>query len=136
MIWMQPDHFSGCLLLKGIARRTTGGILLLFLSAILAGAQTARIVGIGAATCEEFLRHVEGNPNVQRDYFAWAQGFMSGIILRAPPGRDEQLNLNPSTFPLSKQVEFIRASCGSNSPQNYSDAVISLYIRLREEGPT
>jgi hypothetical protein len=106
------------------------------LSAFPASAQKVNIVGLGAASCAHYIRDIEKNPNLQRDYFAWAQGFMSGIILRSPPGVDEKLNLNPPTFPLLKQIEFIRVSCTSNPSQDYSDAVTFLYRRLREESPT
>ncbi|MFX6056002.1 hypothetical protein ABTE97_19005, partial [Acinetobacter baumannii] len=55
----------------------------------------ARIVGLGATTCQRFNDDVKSNPLLRRDYLAWAQGFMSGIILSRPPGVDEGLDLNP-----------------------------------------
>jgi hypothetical protein len=51
--------------------------------------QKARIVGLGAATCQQFNDDIKSNPAVRRDYLAWAQGFMSGILLGRPPGVDE-----------------------------------------------
>jgi hypothetical protein len=57
-------------------------------------ARTARIVGLGAATCRKFTADAATDPQVRRDYLAWAQGFMSGIILSRPPGVDVGLDLN------------------------------------------
>ena len=95
--------------------------------------QTANIVGLGAATCKEFNRDVQRNFHIQRDYFAWAQGFMSGILMRAPPGEDEDLELNPPEFPLQKQAEFLRNFCAKNPGKDYSDGVIELYRVLHGE---
>ena len=67
-------------------------------------ARTARIVGLGAATCSQFMADVAANPPMRRDYLAWAQGFMSGIILSRPPGVDQGLDLGPATFGLVAQL--------------------------------
>src|SRR5438445_13871286 len=66
-------------------------------------AQTANIVGLGATPCGAFNRDVERNFQIQRDYFAWVQGFMSGILMRAPPGIDEGLQLTLPNFPCSSR---------------------------------
>lgn len=49
-------------------------------------AQASKIVGLGAAPCSHFLADVAANPAMERDYFAWSQGFMSGVLMRVPPG--------------------------------------------------
>ena len=51
-----------------------------------AQAQMVKVVGIGASSCAQFNEEVAGSPSAERDYFAWAQGFMSGVLLRAPTG--------------------------------------------------
>ena len=103
-----------------------------------AGAEppTAKIVGLGATTCAQFTNDVTKNPAVQRDYLAWAQGFMSGILIGRPAGIDEGLDLIPSTFPLLKQLEFLRDYCRQHPAEDFSDAVAILYKRLRQEGAT
>jgi hypothetical protein len=101
-----------------------------------AGPQTAKIVGLGATTCLQFEDDVKQNAAAQRDYLAWAQGFMSGIILGRPPGIDQGLDLNPSTYPLLKQLEFLREHCVQHPAEDFSDAVEALYKRLRKEGAT
>ena len=100
----------------------------------LAEQMAAKIVGLGAATCVQFTNDIKQNPAVQRDYLAWAQGFMSGVLLGRPPEVDKNLDLHPPTFPLRKQLEFLRDHCSQNPASDFSDAVLSLYKRLRKEG--
>jgi len=96
----------------------------------------AKIVGLGATTCQRFNDDVRDNPIIRRDYLAWAQGFMSGIILSRPPGVDEGLDLNPPTFNLINQLHFLEDHCARNAAVDFSEAVEMLYKRLREEGKT
>lgn len=96
-------------------------------------AQTAAIVGLGATSCEQFLKDIGPRPELQRDYLAWAQGFMSGIILSRPPGVDTDLNLDPPSFGLLKQLRFLTDHCEHSPTTDFSDAVAALYKRLRQE---
>ena len=98
--------------------------------------RTARIVGLGAATCRQFTADAAADPQVQKDYLAWAQGFMSGIILSRPPGVDAGLDLNPPTFGLMAQLRFLEDHCAQNEAVDFSTAVEALYKRLRLEGRT
>lgn len=107
---------------------------LLALTATSARAQVVKIVGIGASSCAVFNEEVARNPPAERDYVAWAQGFMSGALIRAPQGVDENLDLAPMTFPLRQQVEFLHTFCSQNPGQDYLNAVHALYRRLREAG--
>jgi hypothetical protein len=96
--------------------------------------RTARIVGLGAATWRQFTADAAADPQVRRDYLAWAQGFMSGIILSRPPGVDVGLDLNPPTFGLMDQLRFLEDHCVRNGAVDFSTAVEALYKRLRLEG--
>ncbi len=96
----------------------------------------ATIVGLGATTCQRFNDDVRSNPVLRRDYLAWAQGFMSGILSSRPPGVDEGLDLAPVTFGLVRQLRFLEDHCARNASLNFSDAVAALYKRLRQEGKT
>ncbi len=96
----------------------------------------ATIVGLGAATCQQFNDDVRSNPLIQRDYLAWAQGFMSGILSSRPPGVDQGLDLAPPTFPLLRQLDFLGDYCARNAALDFSDGVAALYKRLRREGKT
>jgi hypothetical protein len=98
--------------------------------------QTARIVGLGATTCLHFDEDVRLNPSVQRDYLAWGQGYMSGILVGRPAGVDQGLDLNPPTFDMINQLHFLRDYCAENTSANFADAVEALYKRLRREGKT
>ncbi|MBR0967249.1 hypothetical protein JQ554_24040 [Bradyrhizobium diazoefficiens] len=96
----------------------------------------AKIVGLGATTCQRFVADVKANPAVRRDYLAWAQGFMSGIISSRPVGVDVGLDLAPETFDLIRQLQFLDDHCVRNVSLDFSDAVAALYKRLRQEGKT
>jgi len=96
----------------------------------------ANIVGLVATTCRQFSDDARSNPNVRLNYLAWAQGFMSGILLGRPPGVDVGLDLDPPTFGLLKQLQFLEDYCVQNAPQNFADGVEALYKRLRQEGKT
>jgi hypothetical protein len=99
----------------------------------VAAAQPARtkIVGVGAATCIEFIADIDKNPPMQRDYLAWAQGFMSAILLSRPTGVDQGLDLNPPNFGLLKQLGFLRQYCLESRSADFADAAVALYKALR-----
>lgn len=103
---------------------------------LLAEASKAKIIGLGATNCEQFNIDIRANPLIRRDYLAWAQGFMSGILLSRPPGVDEDLDLNPAAFGLIDQLRFLEDHCRKNTAQDFSDAVEALYKRLRNVGKT
>lgn len=96
-----------------------------------ADAQSVKIVGIGTANCEDFLTEIRGRPDIEKNFFAWAQGYMSGLLIRAPAGKDEDLDLMPPQFPLLKQAEFLRTYCSKHADEDFSDAVNTLYRTLR-----
>jgi hypothetical protein len=101
-----------------------------------AQAPKAKIVGLGATTCQQFNDDIKANPAIRRDYLAWAQGFMSGIILSRPPEVDQGLDLAPKSFDLISQLHFLEDHCARNAALDFSDVVDALYKRLRLEGKT
>ncbi|WP_236960094.1 hypothetical protein [Methylobacterium durans] len=102
------------------------------LFAVAAQAQTAKIVGHGASTCADFNQEIQGNPALEREFFAWAQGFMSGALMRAPQGVDEDIDLLPDALPAAEQMKFVQEMCLRNTGQDYMDAVRALYHQLRD----
>jgi hypothetical protein len=92
---MKPDHPIVCFAIFATLVACSPGVP-------AAGAEpaTAKIVGLGATPCQQFEREANERPAVQREYFAWAQGFMSGILMGRPPGVDVGLDLNPRSFGL------------------------------------
>lgn len=119
---------------KRVAPQLMGlaALYLIFNTTIVSAQSTvAKIVGLGAVTCSNFIDDIEMSPALQRDYLAWAQGFMSGILLSRPAGVDEGLDLNPQAFGLLKQLEFLRQNCAENRSRDFADAVVTLYKTLR-----
>lgn len=116
-----------CLILSSIFLTTTG------VSDLRAQTRKEVIVGLGAATCQQFNEDIQSNPLVRRDYLAWAQGFMSGILLSRPLGIDQGLDLNPASFSLIYQLHFLEDHCARNVSADFADAVEALYKRLRKE---
>ncbi|GEP08878.1 hypothetical protein [Methylobacterium gnaphalii] len=105
---------------------------LLFLGlAVPAQAQVTKIVGIGASPCSRFNQDIGEAPAKERDYLAWAQGFMSGALIRAPEGVDGGLDLTPSSMPLNAQADFLRSFCTKRPDLDFMDAVHALYRHLR-----
>ncbi len=117
---------SAALLIRSIAVGAS-----LMLASTIASAQQVKIVGLGAAPCEQFLREIRERPQVERKYLAWAQGFMSAVLLRAPPGKDENLDLLPDGFPIDRQAEFLSKFCSASPDASFSDGVLELYLALR-----
>lgn len=99
--------------LRGSALQARSALpaVLATIAGLLAGqaqAQSVKIVGIGASTCHDFLREIAGRPDVEKNFFAWAQGYMSGLLIRAPAGKDENLDLTPPAFPLGGRTRAAR----------------------------
>lgn len=94
-------------------------------------AQTVGIAGIGASSCAQFTREISEKPASELTYLAWAQGFLSGALLRAPEGVNEDPDLLPPSFPLNKQAQFLRTFCSANPTEHYADGVHALYQRLK-----
>jgi hypothetical protein len=69
---------------------------------------TRKIVGLSATTCMEFNDDVARKPSSRRDYLAWAQGQMSGVLLGRPVGIDDSLDFEPPAFGLLGQFEISR----------------------------
>jgi hypothetical protein len=133
MVTMTSDGRSWQRVIWAVPRLTVLTALCLISSAAMASAQStvAKIVGLGAATCADFTDNIEKSPAMQRDYLAWAQGFMSGILLSMPSGVDEGLDLNPQAFGLLKQLGFLLQNCAENRSSDFADAVVALYKTLR-----
>lgn len=116
------------------ARLTAMTITAIALACSQARAQQpeVKIVGVGATSCAQFLSQVRATPAVQRDYLAWAQGFMSAILLSRPAGVDEQLDLLPPMLPLLEQLRFLQERCISSPERSFSETVEDLYRHLRQ----
>lgn len=108
-----------------------GATLLLLTSSVPAQGVPVRIVGIGAASCHEFVQEAASDPQSARNYLAWMQGYMSGIVIGRPPKLDEGIDLSPKAFPLKAQLTFIRDYCLNAPTAPFAEAVEALFKKLR-----
>lgn len=97
-----------------------------------ASAQKAvKIVGIGATICAQFASEAAQTPASQHTYFAWLQGYLSGIVIARREGIDEGIDLNPADFPLAAQLHFVRDYCLAAPSASFPDAAEALFKELR-----
>ena len=98
-------------------------------------AQNVKITGLGASKCEKYIDDTNANENAEKTYFAWAQGFMNGALVRAPAGVDDNLDLLPPNFPVAAQMSYLKNWCGRNRDADFSDASFALFKELRGKLP-
>ncbi len=86
--------------------------------------------GPGSSSCLKFALDYTRNPPLEAQYFIWAQGYMSAIIMMAPSSVDNDLDLLPDSYPQERQVAIIRGICAQDPQRSYSHAVRTLYRHL------
>jgi hypothetical protein len=102
--------------------------LILAASQKLLAAELGITVGMGAgiSTCAEFAKDYSGNPDyVEREYFAWAQGYMTGLNSVLEHARD----LDKLT--IQSQRAWIRLYCDRHPLLMYKTAVEDLFEGLK-----
>ncbi|MDF2117914.1 hypothetical protein PY365_20275 [Roseiarcaceae bacterium H3SJ34-1] len=97
----------------------------------LGQAPVVRIVGPGAVRCARFSEDIARDPRQEREYFAWAQGVMSGLMLRAPTPAEGNLDLLPPGFGVAAQMDFLKDDCEHTTDQSFTDATLALYRELK-----
>ena len=96
-----------------------------------AGTQTA-ITGPGANSCDLFMKFYEQDPETRELlFFAWAQGFMSGMNVVALRLKGEVIDLRPEAYDPDRQMIFIRNFCFLHRGESYAEAVFELMTELR-----
>jgi hypothetical protein len=98
------------------------------LIAVVVQAQAVVIVGSGSRTCAQFIQEYQKDIVIEKYYFAWAQGYMVGLLHKEP--NTEDMKLLPESFGAGMQEGFIRDYCAKNPAQLYLRAVQALYKRL------
>ena len=96
----------------------------------MALAQPAAIAGIGVSRCVAFNEQRAQTPGLEDYYFVWAQGFMSGVLLRAESGRDAAVDLVSPGLAPDQQRQFLRDYCARNPLRYFFHGVAALYNRL------
>jgi hypothetical protein len=112
-------------------------IVVCLFMALRCGAYAAEfeIAGIGTRHCSEFVAaHKQSPKESENSYIAWAQGFMSGqnamiqensANLSGPPKQ-----LEPKSFDVSQQKDYLISFCLKNPSMTYFNAVANLYVFL------
>ncbi len=87
------------------------------------------LMGIGLGSCSVFAsQYRQWGVTIETSYFAWAQGFMSGLNMAAPHAGREARNLKAMT--VEDQEAKLRFYCDQHPSGDYIDAVIDLYGSL------
>ena len=85
------------------------------------------IQGVGAASCAQFAEMYQASPDtIEREFFHWAQGLMSGLNLQAEADGKPRRDLAGD---VSIQKRTIRDYCANNPLKIYMNAVISLFVK-------
>lgn len=87
------------------------------------------LMGIGLGSCSVFAsQYRQWGVTIETSYFAWAQGFMSGLNMAAPHAGRDARNLKAIT--TEDQEARLRSYCDQHPSGDYIDAVIDLYVSL------
>jgi hypothetical protein len=86
------------------------------------------LMGRGAQTCGDFGSEYRIPPaDTETDFFAWAQGYMSGMNIGHSVHGGITKNLS---MPLEQEKSFLRTYCNEHPLADYENAVSTLYFRL------
>jgi hypothetical protein len=107
-----------------------GALAAILISSHSVVAQPIAIAGIGVTRCHEFNQQIDREPKLEDYYFSWAQGFMSGVLLRGRTGQDETVALVQAQHPPEQQREFLKSYCRRNPLRYYFHATAALYQQL------
>jgi len=105
-------------------KRLSAAALALVLGSMPVAAEPMVAMGMGTLSCAEFGRFYRDFPQAENDFFAWAQGFMTGVNL-APGVQKRDMSGDTKV-----QMRFLRDYCADHPLKNYIDAVIGLYGTL------
>jgi hypothetical protein len=86
--------------------------------------------GPGASSCLKFALDYTRMALSEEQYFIWAQGYMSAIMMMAPGGVDDNLNLLPASYPKATQMAWIRGVCAQDPQRSYGHTIRALYRHL------
>ena len=96
--------------------------------------QTA-FFGPGANSCSLFKELHEMDPGIHEiAFFAWAQGFMSGMNAFALRAGEPITDLRPSGYDQDRQREFLHLFCEAHPVRPFVQGVFNLMTELRNSG--
>jgi hypothetical protein len=116
--------------LSAIAIVTAGLMALPYQAMAAAGEQgeLSLIMGAGALPCAEFGQRLRNSVDIEQTFFAWGQGYMSGMNTMFDFAGSDTRDMN--AISVSTQEERVRSYCASHPLQSYSDGVRELYLSL------
>jgi hypothetical protein len=92
-------------------------------------------IGVGLRTCGQFAEDYQLAPRRIGDvYFAWAQGFLTGVNGIAIAKRDGT-NRDLSSVAVEQQEQFLRDYCNDHPQAEYMQGVVVLYLKFKLSTP-
>lgn len=112
--------------------RVISAVALLLSAAVSANAGQSELMGAGTSTCRQFTTLLRRYPRqVEIHYFAWAQGFMSGINLSGMLQGESPHDFE--SIPVRRQRKMVRNYCKEHPRAKYMEGVAYLYSQLSAE---
>ncbi len=106
-------------------------LLPLLLFATPAAAQNYPVaIGPGLSSCAQFERLHQQDPAIVDAFYAWAEGYLSGLNDRLVGERDAA-NLLPPNRSTDEQKDFLDRFCRAHPDAPYMQGVVALYADLR-----
>jgi hypothetical protein len=84
-------------------------------------------MGPGTVSCGKFAEGYRHDPTaIENAFFAWAEGFMSGLNVSLPPGTYRDM----AAITLEAQKAALRNYCDQHPLTEYGKGVLDLYGKL------
>jgi hypothetical protein len=113
-----------------------GRMIVAGLAVLWAGAAAAQdypvATGPGLSTCERFTQLDHDDPGIADAFYAWAEGYMSGLNNRFLEARNAT-NLLPPNRGEDAQKQFLNQFCRAHPSETYMAGVVALFAALRHE---
>lgn len=106
--------------------------ILLFGAVYSASATPADAYGVGVTSCGTYLSNRSQDISTETLYFSWAQGYLTRLnVFEAKAQGRATVNLLPSGFGISEQINWMNAYCTTHTSSLYGDAAYELYLTIR-----
>lgn len=106
-------------------------ILLTLIPGTSRAAEAGQAYGVGLHTCGDFSQSYIANPVLAEGvYFAWAEGYMSGLNLVAAAGKNPAREFKGGEASMSEYQSFLRTYCDQHPSVRYLQGVTALWNSL------
>ena len=86
------------------------------------------IMGAGALPCAEFGQRIRNSETIEATFFAWGQGYMSGMNTMFQFAGSDTRDMN--AISVTRHEERVRDSWACHPLESYSNGVSVLYLSL------